>query len=163
MSLSRIAQFIIGFLLGVSILVGSTVAVAYYFFTKLAVTPPKPIFAEEEPAQEKSKDSANAKQASSPSASKPETSKSSDQPIAIESPSDTPKLEPGAYQARVTWPEGLSLRQSPSLDAERIGGVAYNQEIIILKESDDQRWQQVRLVNSQQEGWVKAGNVRRVN
>lgn len=158
MSLSRIAQFIIGFLIGVSILVGSTMAVAYYFFTKLAVIPPKPIFAEEEPA-----DAADDKQASSQPASKPQTSQSSNKPIAIENPSTTPKLEPGAYRARVTWPEGLSLRQSPSLNAERIGGVAYNQEIIILKESDDQRWQWVRLINSEQEGWVKAGNVRRVN
>ncbi|NEO29543.1 MAG: SH3 domain-containing protein [Symploca sp. SIO3C6] len=158
MSLSRIAQFIIGFLLGVSILVGSTIAVAYYFFTKLAVTPPKPIFAEEEP-----QDSDNAKQASSEPVPKSQASKSSNQPIAIENNSSAPKLEPGAYQARVTWPEGLSLRQSPSLDAVRIGGVAYNQEIIILKESDDKRWQRVRLLNSQQEGWVKAGNVRRVN
>jgi len=35
--------------------------------------------------------------------------------------------------------------------------------VFVLKESDDQKWQQVRLVNGDQEGWIKAGNIERVN
>ncbi|MGB7439522.1 MAG: SH3 domain-containing protein [Coleofasciculaceae cyanobacterium] len=154
MSLSGIAQFIIGFLLGIFILVGGSAATAYYFFTKLAVVPPKPIFPEEVP-----KDGSVAKQEGSqqkPDQNQPQPSTTPSQPA-------QPKLEPGAYKARVTWPEGLSLRDSPSLDANRIGGIAYNREIIIIKDSDDKKWQQIRIPESQQEGWVKAGNVRRVD
>lgn len=154
MSLSGVAQFIVGFFLGISILIGSSAATAYYFFTKLAVVPPKPIFPEEVP-----KNTSVAKQ----EGSQPKSEE--DKPQASNTPSQPaqPKLEPGAYKARVTWPEGLSLRDSPSLNANRIGGIAYNREIIIIKDSDDKKWQQIRIPESQQEGWVKAGNVRRVD
>ncbi|MEQ9237534.1 SH3 domain-containing protein [Coleofasciculus sp. E2-BRE-01] len=158
MSLSGIAKFFIGFILGISILLAGGGAVAYYFFTKLSVNPAKPIFAEEQPTKPvKSPDSAK-KPAQSAQKPKPSPSPS---PTPSESP-EPEELPPGAYEARVTWPEGLSLRDSPSLNANRIGGVAYNKEIIILKESDDQKWQRVRLSGSEQEGWVKAGNVERV-
>lgn len=81
------------------------------------------------------------------------------------SPSKPPaeELEPGAYKARVTWSDGLILRDGPALEANQIGGVAYEQEIVVLKESDDKRWQNIRLPGSAQEGWVKAGNIERVN
>ncbi len=46
-------------------------------------------------------------------------------------------LEPGAYQARVTWSQGLSLRSEPNGDAERVGSAAYNQQIVVLGESAD--------------------------
>jgi len=155
MSLSSVAQFIIGFLLGISLLVGAGVAAGYYFFTKLSTTPEKPIFPEEKP-----KPSPTAKTASSPKAS-PSPSDTKPQPT----PSTSPKkeLEPGAYKATVTWPEGLSLRDEPSGNANRIGGIGYNQEIIIIKDSDDKQWQKVRLPDTDQEGWVRAGNVEKIN
>ncbi|MEQ9552885.1 MAG: SH3 domain-containing protein [Coleofasciculus sp. G3-WIS-01] len=157
MILSGIAKFFIGLILGITILLAGGGAVAYYFFTKLSANPAKPIFAEEQPAQPvKSPDSAK-KPAQSTQKPKPSPSPS---PTPSESP-EPEELPPGAYEARVTWPEGLSLRDSPSLDANRIGGVAYNQDIIILQESDDKKWQRVRLAEGEQEGWVKAGNVER--
>jgi hypothetical protein len=158
MSLSGIAKFFIGFILGIAILLAGGGAVGYYFFTKMSVNPAKPIFAEEQPTKPvKSPDSAKKP---TQSAQKPKPSPSPS-PTPSESP-EPEELPPGAYEARVTWPEGLSLRDSPSLNANRIGGVAYNKEIIILKESDDKKWQRVRLSGSEQEGWVKAGNVERV-
>jgi uncharacterized protein YgiM (DUF1202 family) len=80
-------------------------------------------------------------------------------------PSKAPEkpLPPGAYKARVTWSEGLSLRDAPGSEAARIGGVTFNQEVFVLKESDDQRWQQVRLAQGEQEGWIKAGNIERID
>ena len=155
MSLSGVAQFIIGFLLGISILIGGGVAAGYYFFSRLSTNPEKPIFPEEKPKPSPTAKTANASKASpSPSDKQPEPA-----------PSESPKkeLEPGAYKATVTWPEGLSLRDEPSEEANRIGGIAYNQEIIIIKDSDDQLWQKVRLPDSDQEGWVRAGNVKRVD
>ena len=155
MSLSGIAKFFIGFILGILLLTLSGVTAAYYFWTKLSAVPPKPVFAEERP-----KASPVAKKVSSSPASSPQvTSK----PSPIESPSPTKELPPGAYKARVSWSEGLSLRDAPGPEANRIGGVAFNQEVFVLKESDDQKWQQVRLVNGDQEGWIKAGNIERVN
>jgi len=155
MSLSGIAQFIIGFFLGITLLVGSGAAATYYFWTKLSATPPKPIFAEERP-----KTSPVAKKASNPTASNSQISKKT---IPIESPTPKKELPPGAYKARVNWAEGLSLRDAPGPDANRIGGVTFNQKVIVLKESDDQKWQQVRLVDGEQEGWIKAGNIERIN
>ena len=154
MSFSGIAKFVIGFIVGILLLAGSSVAAAYYFFTKLAAPPPKPIFAEEQP-----KASPVAKKTSALSTS----NQPSKQPTPSASPSPTEKLPPGAYKARVTWEEGLSLRDGPGAESNRIGGVPFNQEVIVLKESNDQRWQQVRLAEGTQEGWIKSGNIQRVN
>ncbi len=153
MSLSGILKFLIGFILGIFFLAAGGAAAAFYFWTKLSTVPPKPVFAEERP-----KPVQVAKKGSSLKASKSKASKSS-----TPTKSSPKVLPPGAYKARVTWPEGLSLRDAPNLDSNRIGGVAANQEVFILKESDDQKWQQIRLTEGDQEGWIKAGNTEKVN
>ncbi len=157
MSLSGIAKFIIGFFVGIFILAAGGAAAAYYFWTKLSITPAKPIFAEEQPKKQPT-----AKQASNAQAS---NSKPKSQPASTPSKPPTPaqELPPGAYQARVTWSEGLSLRDAPSTNSQRVGGVMFNQEVIVLKQSDDQKWQQVRLANGEQVGWIKSGNTEKVN
>ncbi|XTZ11456.1 MAG: SH3 domain-containing protein, partial [cyanobacterium endosymbiont of Rhopalodia inflata] len=71
-------------------------------------------------------------------------------------------LPSGAYKASVIWPNGLSLRAEPGEDAQRIGGLDYKDEVIILKTSLDGGWQNVRLSGNAQEGWVKAGNVQKI-
>ncbi|MBD0345411.1 MAG: SH3 domain-containing protein [Coleofasciculus sp. Co-bin14] len=153
MSLSGIFKFIIGFAIGIALLAGGAAVTAYYFWVKLSAVPAKPIFAEE-----RANTSPNAKKAASLAAS---TSQLSSKPNAQKLPEKP--LPPGAYKARVTWPEGLSLRDGPGSEAARIGGVTLNQEVFVLKESDDQRWQQVRLVQGEQEGWIKAGNIEKIN
>lgn len=153
MSLSGIIQFLIGFILGVTLLAGSGAAAGYYFLTKLSTPPARPTFAEEKPPEPVAKAQSSAAK-----------SEATPKPQADPSPSPTEaELPPGSYAARVTWAEGLSLRDGPTADAARIGGVAYNQEIIVLKESDDKRWQQVRLGEEGQEGWVKGGNIERLD
>jgi len=153
MSLSGIFKFFIGFIIGIFLLAAGGAATAYYFWIKLSAIPSKPIFAEERP-----KPAQITKKASSSKASKPKASKAS-------TPTKSPEkvLPPGAYKARVTWPEGLSLRDSPSMDSNRIGSVASKQEVFVLKESDDQKWQQIRLIDGDQEGWIKAGNTEKAN
>jgi uncharacterized protein YgiM (DUF1202 family) len=153
MSLSGVFKFVIGFIVGIALLAAGAAVGAYYFWTRLSAVPAKPIFAEERP-----KTSASAKKSrsvpisSSQISSKPTPSKAPEKP-----------LPPGAYKARVTWSEGLSLRDAPGSEAARIGGVTFNQEVFVLKESDDQRWQQVRLAQGEQEGWIKAGNIERID
>ena len=72
-------------------------------------------------------------------------------------------LPPGTYEARVTWPEGLILRDRPSYNSLRIGGIGYHERVLVLGESPDKVWQRVRVSDSFQEGWVKGGNTERTN
>ena len=155
MSFSGLVKFLIGFFLAISLLLVAGGATAYYFLTKLSTPPAKPMYANDK----------SVLKAKAAIASKKPTPASS----APASPTPTPTatastpLEPGAYIASVTWPEGLSLRENPSLEASRVGGVGFNQRVVVIKESDDKRWQQVRLENGEQQGWIKAGNVKRVD
>ncbi len=155
MSWSGLVKFIIGFFLAIVLLAVGGGATAYYFLTKLSTPPPKPVYANDKP---------EVKAKASPGAVKT-TSASSAQPNPTPTPSAAPAkvLEPGAYTARVTWREGLSLREAPTLEANRVGGVGYNQRIVVIKESDDKRWQQIRLEEGEQQGWIKAGNIERVD
>lgn len=184
MSLSGIFKFLLGFLIAIALLVGSGVAVALYFVTKLTAPPPKPIFANDKPIV-KPKPSPVASQLSpvasqpSPVASQPAPTPvpaaspasnatetvSTPQPDPSPTPTETPSpkpLEPGAYRAKVTWPNGLIVRDSPGIESQRIGGIGYNQQIVVVAESDDKRWIKIRVEEDNQEGWVKAGNVERV-
>ncbi|MEM9541112.1 MAG: SH3 domain-containing protein [Cyanobacteria bacterium P01_E01_bin.42] len=147
MSLSGIAQFFIGVILGISILGVSGAAAGYYFFSKMAVTPSKPVFPEERP---------QSSEASAPSEAEPEVEATSPEPPPVELPS-------GAYRVRVNWPDGLSLRDQPNLDANRLEVIPYEAEMIVLRTTDDGKWDRVRLPGSNNEGWVKAGNSDRID
>ena len=160
--LSSVFQFILGFFLGIIFLVGGTTALAYIAFYRMSADPPKPTFAEEKP---KEKTATNSE--SKPAVNR-ETEAAKTEEVAVtqteveEIVEEDEELPTGAYRAKVTWSTGLSLRSEPGQEAERIGGVEYNSEIIVLKTSEDGGWQQVRLPGNQQEGWVKAGNVEKV-
>ncbi|MEM8637594.1 MAG: SH3 domain-containing protein [Cyanobacteria bacterium P01_G01_bin.54] len=160
MTFSGVVQFILGIVLGIAILGMTGLAAGSYFFNQLSKNPTRPIFPEEKP---------NSTQASSPvgsgeaapdtDAAAPTVAKSDSTTSAA---SATEPLEPGAYRARVTWPDGLSLRDEPSLDANRLETIVYNQEMIVLRSTDDSVWDRVRIPDSNQEGWVKAGNAERI-
>ena len=50
---SGLLQFILGFFLGITILVGLTSALGYLMFSRLAATPNKPVFSEENKSKPK--------------------------------------------------------------------------------------------------------------
>lgn len=157
MSFSGIVKFLIGFVIAIGLLAGAGVAGALYFVTKLTAPPEKPVFANERSA--KAKPVAAKPQppaASTPTATEVSTSTST--------PSETGEksLEPGAYRGRVIWSSGLSIRNNPSSGAERVGSVAYNEVVVVLSTSDDKRWVKIRSEDGGSEGWVKAGNIKRV-
>lgn len=155
--MSRFFQFVIGFIIGITIVAGSAAGAAYYLITRHNTEPPKPVFAEDSTQISQTN---NQSESSEPP---PDTTTTEPQTTASEpEPEPQTNLPAGAYLAAVTWPQGLSLRQEPTIDAQRIGGVSYNAELIILSESSDGEWQKVRLPASGQEGWVKAGNVKRL-
>ena len=158
MTISSFFQFIIGFILGVIFFSTGIAGTAYLYLTITGANPAKPTFPEEKQkkvAEEQpppsSANNNKSSQANSSSKSQSETK-----------PEKQDDLPSGAYRAKVTWSTGLSLRSGPSTDAERIGGVEYDWEVIILGYSDDREWQQIRMPDSGQEGWVKAGNVAKI-
>lgn len=157
MLLANLAKFLLGFILAIALLIGGAVAAGLYMMTIATAPPPKPMFANDKTAVKAQRPPAS-------TTAKPKPVPAA-QPSATPTPSETPSpepLEPGAYRALVTWSEGLSLRSEPNLDAERVGGVGYNQKIVVLEESADKNWQRIRMEDSEQEGWVKAGNTERI-
>lgn len=148
MNLYGVFKFIVGFFLAILILAGATVATALYFAARLSELPERPTFPNDNPQAK--------------IAAKPVTP----QATATPTPTPTPepeKLEPGAYRAIVTQPIGLILRDSPSTDASRIGGIAYQEKVVVLGESDNKEWQKVRVISDgDRTGWVKGGNTEKV-
>ncbi|MHC0062807.1 SH3 domain-containing protein [Nostoc sp. UIC 10890] len=153
--LSGLTKFILGFFLAIAVLIGGGAAIALYFMNRTGIPPAKPVYSNDSPSVKAQAPKATQAQLSPSSTSTP-----------TESPKPTPTAKPlpsGAYRGRVTWADGLSLRSQPNQEAERIGGVAFNQKIIVLEESGDKGWQKIRLEDSEQEGWVKAGNTEKVD
>ncbi|ODG96336.1 peptide-binding protein [Nostoc sp. KVJ20] len=153
--LSGLTKFILGFFLAIAVLIGGGAAIALYFMNRTGIPPAKPVYSNDSPSVKAQAPKATQAQLSPSSTSTP-----------TESPKATPTAKPlpsGAYRGRVTWADGLSLRSQPNQEAERIGGVTFNQKIIVLEESGDKGWQKIRLEDSEQEGWVKAGNTEKVD
>ncbi|PSF38100.1 peptide-binding protein [Aphanothece hegewaldii CCALA 016] len=147
--LSGFLQFIIGFILGVVLLAGASAAVAYVILSKMSSPPDKPLFAEEKKQQ------ALAKKATTT-----EPNKAATNPVTeVKSLEDIPT---GTYKAFVSWSDGLSLRAEPSTEAARLGSLGYKAEIMVLGTSDDGNWQRVKVISTNQEGWIKAGNIEKV-
>lgn len=158
--LSSLLKLILGFFLAIAILIGSSVTVAFYFINRNLVSPPKPIFANDRPSLPQAAPEITEVTDVSDNNVKPETTEETVEEATEEATEET--LPEGAYRGRVTWPEGLSVRSEPSLDAPRVAGVGANEELIILAESQDKRWQKIRT-QSQQEGWVRIGNTERID
>lgn len=159
-SFSGILQFVLGFIVGIALLIGAGAAAAYYFFTRLSAAPPRPTFPIEEPVAELEKpaevaaEPAEAPKAPEPAAEKKEPEK----PKTIQE-----RFGEQAYRARVTWPQGLSLRATPSTQGARVGGIYFNDEVVAIGTSADGRWQKIHIPATGQEAWVKAGNTARLN
>lgn len=165
----NILKFLFGFALAIAILVGGGVATALYFINRNAVSPAKPIFANDEtpvttPGAKPGKSKFTV--ASTQKEKKDTESTSKPSPQSTESAEDekaSESLPPGAYKARITWSQGLILRSKPDLDAESVGGVAFNKKVIVLEASQDKAWQKIRVVDTDEEAWVKAGNTERAD
>lgn len=154
---AALVKFVLGVIIAIALLVTGSVALALIFINRSSTPPPKPIFANDSAAVKK-----QAKVSPSNTAAKSKTTAAKPSDTAPSaSPSPSP-LASGTYKARVTWEQGLSVRAEPSLEAERIGSIDYNQEAIVLEKSQDQKWEHIRLEDGELEGWVKAGNTERV-
>jgi Bacterial SH3 domain len=143
-------QLFIGILAGLLATIGVLGAAGYYFFvTQMSTRPPKPVFAEE---RDGGKSKAKAKAKAKPKvavAGKP----------AAKDPLAPGQLPPEAYDAKVVWKDGLSLKKNPVPGAEKVGSVAFNAKVAIVKTSDDKQWVLIRSQADNAEGWVRAGNI----
>jgi uncharacterized protein YgiM (DUF1202 family) len=153
---SSLVKLVLGFVIAISLLISGSVALALIFINRSSTLPPKPIFANDTNAVKKKANILPTKPKTPAVAAKKST------PVKSSKPSPSP-LASGTYSARVTWNEGLSVRAEPSLEAERIGSLDYNQKVVVLQQSKDEKWQQIRLDDGELQGWVKAGNTERIN
>jgi cytoskeletal protein RodZ len=165
MMVSNVLKYILGIFLAIVVLIGGGVATALYFMNRTAVPPTKPIFANDSPEiKAQAPKTPGASPALTPTPVEAQTTKPNATPTLSPDTTESKKpLPAGAYNARVSWSQGLSLRAEPKQDAEKVGGVSLNQKIIVLEESQDKVWQKIRLEDSDQEGWVKAGNTKKVD
>jgi hypothetical protein len=153
-------QLLIGILTGLAALAAIFGGAGYYFFiTQMSNRPPKPIFAEERGGVKPiaAKPTATAKipatAAPSPAPVAKDKDKDSQNP-------DTPeKLPPESYDAKVVWKDGLSLKKEPDAGSEKVGGVAFNAKVAIVKTSEDRQWVLIQSETDNLQGWVKAGNI----
>ncbi len=140
-------QLIVGLTLGLAAVGAGVGGAGYYFFvTQMNTRPPKPVFAEERPGYKPPVATAK---------SNPVTKKT---PPIVKDPQAIVKLPAAAYDAKVIWKEGLSLKQEPDAGAQKQGSVAFNAQVAIIKTSTDKQWVLIRTQDNLQ-GWVKAGNI----
>ncbi|MEY3867890.1 MAG: hypothetical protein RLZZ338_1781, partial [Cyanobacteriota bacterium] len=163
--LYNLFKFIVGVFLALIIMTGASVTAALYFAAKLTALPEKPIYPNDKkpasPTVAKTPSTA-AKLNTNPNPTASSTPTPTPTPSPSESPSPSPKpLPSGAYRATVTQPIGLIVRDKADNDANRVGGIGYKEDIIVLEESPDKRWQRIRVKEGELEGWVKAGNTDR--
>jgi uncharacterized protein YgiM (DUF1202 family) len=136
-------QVFIGILIGLLGLSGIAAGVGYYLFiTQISTHPPKPVFAEE---REGSK-----------TAIIPQNSQ------LVGTDASIPKLAPEAYDAKVIWKDGLSLRKDPDSSSEKVGSLAFDAKVAVIKTSDDKIWTLVQPETENIQGWVKANNIEKI-
>lgn len=142
--LYNIFKFLIGVIMAVFILAGAGVATVLFLASSFTRLPERPTF-----PNDKTANVATAKPVSQ-------------QNKATNNQQDI--LAPGSYRAKVTEPVGLILRDTPSRDAQRLGGIAYEEELIVLEESSDKLWQRVKVTDgSDRTGWVSGGNTQPID
>ena len=166
--LSATVQFILGFVLGVALIAGISGTAIFAYYKKMSIVPQKPDYPEIE-AKEDSNAQPAITEAESATDIEPLESNTTDVPAETppepepEEPPEEVELPPNAYRAQVTWPEGLSLRAEPEIEADRVGGIEAEATIFVLEDSADGAWQRVQLPWNGQEGWVKGGNTERIS
>jgi uncharacterized protein YgiM (DUF1202 family) len=157
MSWSDLAKVFSGFLIAIAIVIGGGFFAAQHLIAQFTAPPPKPTFPNDQP-------SAPIKPLPTVPPAQPAAVKPTPQPSPSPSAKPSPKpSEVAGYPARITQSQGLNVRQSPGRDAARVGGVDYNQRVVVLEDSPDKEWQRVRIEGSDVEGWIKSGYTERVD
>jgi ABC-type Na+ efflux pump permease subunit len=163
--LSTTVQFILGFILGITLIAGVSAGLGFLYYKQMSTLPKKPEFSQDTSSPETAVETAKTSETATDSNVTENEAEATEETEEVEETVLEPEAElpPNAYTAVVTWPQGLSLRAEPNLNAGRVGGISYDAKIIILEDSADGQWQKIRVPWSDQEGWVKAGNTERTS
>lgn len=144
-----LTKLTLGMFLAFVLLSLTGVATARYFMAKLSVLPPRPVFENDAALQV---EAANAPPAP--------------QPVSDVAPPVTPPAEerpPDSYVAVVVQPIGLVVRSGPGAENPQLGGVDFQEQVLVLQTDDSGNWMKIRVRETGQEGWVKAGNTETVD
>ncbi len=139
-------------IVAIALLAGGGYAIFQFLIYQFTSPPPRPTFSNDNPSP-----AAKAPETSPSPTTTPSPATASPKPSPSPSPRPSPSTSPTTKRARITLSEGLNIRQAPAADAERIDGVDYNDEVIILEESPDKEWTKVRVASTGVEGWIKSG------
>ncbi len=143
------SKLVLGLCLALFLLSLAGVATARYFMTRLSVLPSKPVFSNETvaaaPGTQPAVSEVSGTEQSVPTPSTPT------EPAPLERP-------PNSYDAVVVQPIGLVLRSGPGREFQQLGGIDYNDSVLVIETSGDGEWLNVRLPDTGQEGWIKSGN-----
>lgn len=172
MSWSDLIKVLSGVFLAVVLIASGSFLAAQYVIAQFTAPPPRPTFPNDAPAPKakviKAAQADTAQPNTTQANAATQANNSAAQPAP--SPSPTPSAKPSpkktdaaGYKGRVVISQGVNLRQDPDRDSERIGGLEYNDDVVVLEDSPDGEWQKVRIESSGQEGWVKSGYVERAN
>lgn len=162
MSWSDLIKVLSGVFLAVVLIASGSFLAAQYVIAQFTAPPPKPTFPNDAPSPKAKV--VKAAQASTSTQANTSAAKPSPSPSPTPSAKPSPKKTDAAgYKGRVVISQGVNLRQDPDRDSERVGGLEYNDDVVVLEDSPDREWQKVRVESSGQEGWIKSGYVERAN
>ena len=147
-----LAKTFTGLLLAATLLAVGGYFAFNYLMTQLTKLPPKPTFPNDNPDFVKK----NNKPQSPKSALKPNNK----EPKELNKEITKKPLPPGSFEGRVTYAEGLILRDGSSRGSSTIGSVAFNEKVTILETTADNEWQKIRTEN-EKDGWIRGGNVQK--
>ncbi|MBL1177725.1 SH3 domain-containing protein [Pantanalinema sp. GBBB05] len=150
---SNIVRALSGFLLAIALIVGGGYLTTQFVIAKFTELPPRPTFPNDKPSPNPAT-SAAAKTVTNQPKTSPAVAVS---PSPTPTPSTTPSPKSDGNVARIALGEGLNVRENPSVEAGRVGGVDYNEVVVVLETSPDQEWQKIRVEKSGLEGWIKSG------
>ena len=149
-----LSKFVLGIILAMLIVSISGIAMAKFFMSRIAELPERPVYENDSPESRNRQASGRpVPEAEGPAAVVEEAQ---DEPEAAAEKDDA--LAEGEYKVVVNQPVGLILRDGPGTSYGQIGGLDYQQSVVVFAE--DSGWLNIELSNGQT-GWIKDGNTDR--
>ena len=157
-----LAKTVTGLLLAIALLSIGSYFAFNYAIAQLAKLPPKPTFPNDNPNFiKKNKAKPTDKPVGKTVSSAEKDATISEEKISKEKEEKKLKpLPPGAFEGRVSYPQGLVLRDTAGRDSGTLGGVEFNEILTVIETSPDGEWQKVRT-SKDKEGWVRGGNIQK--
>ena len=159
-----LSKFVLGIILAMLVMSIAGLSMARFFMTRMVELPERPTYENDLPEAERPNPPATATERDEEGAPVAVTAEEA----AAEADESTEEPEPeseeeeslpeGEYRATVNQPVGLILRDGPGTSYAQIGGLDYQESMVVFAEEDG--WLNIELSNGQT-GWIKDGNIDR--